>query len=260
MNHAVPLSPRSLPHHQGFTLIELLVVISIIALLIAILLPVLGSAREQARRTKCLATQRQIGIAAIAYSADSNGQVIRNYGTTGNPLPTGGRNQLPNRLYISVREELNHYADTKLIYGCPSYGGEENPGPLIGGYMATRQMFMPGLADPRYTFGSLWYESPRTPAPLDLAAPDANARLLVAEVNYYDFIDVEGTSNHGLDLTNGSYDDFLGELPGANRTYGDGHGRWAPFSELGANFTQPTAAPTTAHYSSRGGGGRPYLW
>ncbi|QNN22018.1 prepilin-type N-terminal cleavage/methylation domain-containing protein [Planctomycetales bacterium ZRK34] len=52
---------------QGFTLIELLVVVSIIALLIAILLPSLSRARELARVTVCASNQRQVGMGLVMY-------------------------------------------------------------------------------------------------------------------------------------------------------------------------------------------------
>ena len=54
----------------GFTLIELLVVIAIIALLAAILFPVFGRAREQARKATCLNNLKQLGIGAAMYWQD----------------------------------------------------------------------------------------------------------------------------------------------------------------------------------------------
>jgi prepilin-type N-terminal cleavage/methylation domain-containing protein len=57
----------------GFTLIELLVVVSIVALLIAILLPSLTQAREAAKRGACLSQLSQTQLAAILYSDDHDG-------------------------------------------------------------------------------------------------------------------------------------------------------------------------------------------
>ena len=58
---------------QGFTLIELLVVISVIALLIALLLPAITMATEMVRRSVCLGNLRQWSIAHVNYAVDNDG-------------------------------------------------------------------------------------------------------------------------------------------------------------------------------------------
>ncbi len=63
---------RMLPHlRRGFTLIELLLVIGIIAILVSITIPALGSSRETARRIKCLANLKGIGGGIAGYMNDS---------------------------------------------------------------------------------------------------------------------------------------------------------------------------------------------
>ena len=75
---------------RAFTIIELLVVVSIIALLVGILLPAIGKARDQANLTRSQANIKQVSTAAITYSTEwSDRQVtyvddnLSRYGTSG---------------------------------------------------------------------------------------------------------------------------------------------------------------------------------
>lgn len=61
---------------KAFTLIELLVVIAIIALLMAILIPVLRSAREQGYRVVCLSNLKQLTLAWTAYATEYDGKIV----------------------------------------------------------------------------------------------------------------------------------------------------------------------------------------
>ena len=95
---------RRLAVQRAFTLIELLVVMVIIALLVGLLLPALGRAQEEARKTQCRSNLRQIGLGMIMYKTDNNGWFPAVYGTgtrglqdpavgayNTNTLPGGGR-------------------------------------------------------------------------------------------------------------------------------------------------------------------------
>ena len=63
----------------AFTLIELLVVMAIIALMAALLVPVLAAAQERSRRSACAHNLHQIGLAVSLYAADYDGQMTPAY-------------------------------------------------------------------------------------------------------------------------------------------------------------------------------------
>jgi len=63
---------------RGFTLVELLVVISIVALLIALLLPSLQNARHAGLRVVCASNLHQLGVGYASYAADDRDNLPRN--------------------------------------------------------------------------------------------------------------------------------------------------------------------------------------
>src|SRR5438094_6079049 len=64
---------------RGFTLLELLAVIATIAILAALLLPVLSKAKIKAQRTTCLASLRELGRCWYMYKDDYNDRLVESY-------------------------------------------------------------------------------------------------------------------------------------------------------------------------------------
>ncbi len=80
---SIDSAASSKPFSRAFTLIELLVVITILSVLIALMLPSLSKAREQAKIARCLANQRQIALGGPMYASDNNGLFPAKYNDDG---------------------------------------------------------------------------------------------------------------------------------------------------------------------------------
>lgn len=134
------------PHRTvGFTLIELLVVISIIALLVGILLPALGSARATAKTMSCLSNLKQWGVATHIYLNDSK-DVLPGLGSNFiDPLtdntPGYWFNALPGLIDATTPYEANAAGQTMEdyrnssggIWFCPSVAENNGDNPFYYG-------------------------------------------------------------------------------------------------------------------------------
>lgn len=94
---------------RGFTLIELLVVIAIIAILAAILFPVFGRARENARRSSCQSNLKQIGLGLLQYTQDYDEKFV-----------PAGRNVMDRDFNLPWAENIQPYMKSKQVFNCPS--------------------------------------------------------------------------------------------------------------------------------------------
>jgi prepilin-type N-terminal cleavage/methylation domain-containing protein/prepilin-type processing-associated H-X9-DG protein len=105
---------------SGFTLIELLIVIAIIAILAAILFPVFGRARENARRTSCSSNLKQIGLGLLQYSQDNDEKLVRAW--SGSKTGSDGNS---NRWMDAIFP----YVKSEQLFNCPSHSFTAPSGP-----------------------------------------------------------------------------------------------------------------------------------
>jgi len=104
---------------RGFTLIELLVVIAIIAILAAIIFPVLSNAKERGRQARCLANLKQLGMAVTYYCDDNGGRFPFVRGAARPGLNWCGSLGVQQWCYPQ-QGQLFKYVRTVNVYKCPT--------------------------------------------------------------------------------------------------------------------------------------------
>jgi len=203
----------------AFTLIELLVVIAIIAILAAMLLPVLAKAKEAGRRISCTNNVRQLATAAQLYLGDSQGFYP----------PRSNTDRWPDKFYDDYGKSL------KLLL-CPS---ETTNAPLS--YADTN---LPDIA-PRSYFINGWNDVFVSSSDTGLALGDQMKESNIIHPSDT-FLFGEKTAGKGdfyMDLTEGEGNDFEGILNQSSHDAMPGD-RIAGYGSGGANFALTDGSAT----------------
>ena len=227
---------------KGFTLVELLVVISIIAMLLAVLMPALSKARGVAKRTMCGSNFKQVGLGMIMYATNENNGILpeapnnqHGYYWPREVLDTmckyvGGYNKEKN--WIGDGANLR-YPD---IFKCPA-----KPDAYYGySTVVNVSYFLTTYGGHYKTYNrSEWYVEP--PRKVDQSKSTINASLPFSKVMAADVIwwwpgNKTWYGPHilytvgpqdGIKMTKGR-----GTTPGSNSLYLDGHVEFVPTNKM----------------------------
>ena len=147
--------PVSAQRRQAFTLLELLVVIAIIAILTALLLPVLSRAKERAKAIDCLNNMRQIVLAAKLYLDDNHGVMIPLWVEQGAPgWPSWNYDpatfiiQYPDFLWWPDKLRLDGFIPSQNAFDCPTL--IQPAADASGGSTSTNHVLGIGMNYPEY--------------------------------------------------------------------------------------------------------------
>lgn len=188
-----------------FTLIELFMVITIIGILAALIVPVLGAAREKGKRTVCLNNLKQIVLTLSIYSDDYDSFIPPNeMGLVYNPNETDHNLREGNTIYGGGHFLELAYINTANIFGCPSSESNGN----LSSYILDPETVSNGWNSGNNQFSAYFYRA---------VSNGASERLAINSVNglpkgalFMDYCTNGGTGeifSHQYELTNIVYRD-----------------------------------------------------
>jgi prepilin-type N-terminal cleavage/methylation domain-containing protein/prepilin-type processing-associated H-X9-DG protein len=233
---------------KGFTLIELLVVIAIIAILAAILFPVIAKAKEKGRQAACLGNMKQLGNAFVLYVDDWHalpgaGPYHRPDTSGTNPygdwvISRGNGGWYKNTMDI-VHGGLFPYTRSATLYMCPS---DDHARKVLDG----KNIF--GLS---YSMNNLLDRDQNANQPVTMASIRRPSKtvLLIDEGH--------GTTGGGKQAS-GMVDAYFGpgfddpgyvHTGGSNFAYCDGHAAWAARSRYQAPFNPTFPNPNKLNFN-----------
>lgn len=114
---------------KAFTLIELLVVIAIIAVLMAILMPSLRAAKDQARRIHCVSNVKTLSLAWFMYKDDNDDNLVPGHTNAGNWVLAPADNSTVEQKKQAIRDGLlfPYVGKNVDVYACPADQRDKDP-------------------------------------------------------------------------------------------------------------------------------------